>query len=124
MRHYKWNGREWTGGKPDVLPISNGDLIAQNQDNIRFLLATENQTGDGNVSWWNSTDGGESFVKSQELLRRPDANFATSSFIRNAHPDARIIVAERRAGTNNRNMYLLGDNGPVRRKVAARRVQP
>ena len=38
-----------------------------------------------------------------------------SSLIDNAHPDARIIVGEKEEGTDYRKMYLLGDNGPIKR---------
>nr|WP_298894756.1 BNR-4 repeat-containing protein [uncultured Altererythrobacter sp.] len=120
MRHYRWTGSEWVGGKPGVLPISNGAIAAEEPEHVRFVLASQNQTGEGNVSWWESKDGGESFVKTRELLRRPNANFAISSFIRNAHPDAKLIVAERLRGTDRRNMYLLGENGPVVRATSSR----
>lgn len=120
MRHYRWTGSEWVGGKPSILPISNGAIAADNPENVRFLLATQNQTGHGTVSWWESTDGGSSFMRTREWLRRPNANFAISSFIRNAHPDAQIIVAERMRGTDRRNMYLLGDSGPVGRSSSPR----
>ena len=118
MRHYRWTGSEWVGGKPGILPISNGAITADDPEDVRFVLATQNQTGDGTVSWYDSTDGGSSFKKTRELLRRPNANFAISSWIRNAHPDAQIMVAERMRGTDRRNMYLLGENGPVTRPIA------
>ncbi len=40
--------------------------------------------------------------------------------IRNAHPDARIIAAGNNAADKNdfREMYLLGDNGPIKRAKA------
>jgi hypothetical protein len=43
-----------------------------------------------------------------------------TAFIRNAHPDARIIVAgNNRADKDDyREMYLLGDDGPVKRPKA------
>ncbi len=115
MRHYRWTGSEWVGGAPSVLPIANGDIVADSQQNIRFVLASQNQKGGGTVGWWQSTDGGVSFKRTRELLRRPNVSFAISSFIRNAHPDARIMVAERLRGTGRRNMYLLGDSGAVQR---------
>lgn len=117
MRHFRWTGSEWVGGKPGILPISNGVITADDPLNVRFVLASQNQTGDGTVSWWESKDGGSSFKRTRELLRRPNANFAISSWIRNAHPDAQIMVAERLHGTDRRNMYLLGENGPVPRSV-------
>ena len=38
-----------------------------------------------------------------------------SALIDNPHPDARIIVGEKEEGTDFRKMYLLGDNGPIKR---------
>lgn len=115
MRHYRWTGSEWVGGKPSILPISNGAIVAGDPEDVRFVLASQNVEGDGTVSWWASADGGESFTKTRELLRRSSPSFAISSFIRNAHPDAQIMVAERLRGTDRRNMYLLGESGPVQR---------
>lgn len=115
MRHFRWTGSDWVGSKPGVLPIANGAIAADDPMHVRFLLASQNETGEGNVSWWESKDGGSSFKQTRELLRRPNANFAISSFIRNAHPDAQVIVAERLRGTDRRNMYLLGEGGPIRR---------
>jgi len=38
-----------------------------------------------------------------------------STLIDNPHPDARIIVGEKESGTDYRKMYLLGDNGAIKR---------
>lgn len=116
MRHFRWTGEEWVGGHPNTMPIGNGDLEAPTADSVRFLLSSRDSEGDGIVSWWHSNNGGQSFEQGETLLERPNSSFATSAFIRNAHPDARVIVAERPPGTNDRRMYLLGDNGPVRRQ--------
>lgn len=115
MRHYRWTGSEWVGGHSTSLPIANGDLIAHSDQHIRLLLESNDASGDGIVAWWESTDGGRSFARQREILRRPAADFAISSFIRNAHPDARLLVAEIPRGTHNRRMYLLGDGGPLER---------
>ncbi|TRD12113.1 hypothetical protein FGU71_09750 [Erythrobacter insulae] len=120
MRHYRWTGSEWIGGKSTKLPIGNGDLVVDNSDNVRFLLASQNRNGDGMIAWWESDDAGASFTQTRELLVRDRASFAISSFIRNAHPDARVVVAERARGTDDRRMYLLGDNGPVTRSASQR----
>ena len=115
MRHYRWSGEEWVGGKSTSLPVANGDLEVSPDGKIRFLIRWQTPERDGVISWWESKDGGATFEQGQTLLQRPQANFAISSFIRNAHPDARIIVAEIPRDTTSRRMYLLGDNGPVRR---------
>lgn len=115
MRHYRWTGSEWVGGKAGVLPIANGAIRADDPTDVRFVLAS-NDDGEGIVSWWDSKDGGQTFTKTRELLRRSSPSFAISSFIRNAHPDAQIMVAERLRGDDRRNMYLLGENGIVTRR--------
>ncbi len=115
MRHYRWTGTEWVGGKAGVLPIANGAIVANDPEDVSFLLASRSDDGDGIVSWWRSADGGMSFKQTREMLRRPNVSFAISTFIRNAHPDAQIMVAERLAGTDRRNMYLLGESGLVQR---------
>lgn len=38
-----------------------------------------------------------------------------SRFIQNAHPDARLLVAETKGGTDYSRLYLIGDRGPIKR---------
>ena len=118
--YIKWTGSEWVGGDP-VNPQSRldntdsrGDFFITSDDEVTFTLGYEEQ-GDGVIAYWNSVDGGESFTKDKELLRRKNAGWALTSIIDNAHPDARIIVAEKPKGTNWRRIYLLGDSGPIKR---------
>ncbi|WP_395344270.1 hypothetical protein PN836_005750 [Ningiella sp. W23] len=96
------------------------------------------ETGLTSVAWWESNDSGLSFQAGDELLqfgeykvepsersdKRPKSlsnldspGSAASSFIRNAHPDARIIIAEKPEGTDYRRMYLVGDNGAIARRI-------
>lgn len=136
-RYFRWNGQEWVGNFDNGLPIGRGDFLADGQ-NIRFLLSGIDPTIDKTiVRWWESQNGGAAFTPGTELLRfgdysepesknlygdRPKSlsnldspGSAASSFIRNAHPDARIIVAEKPDGTPYRRMYLVGDSGPIPR---------
>ena len=127
------------GNFDNGLPIGRGDFVSV-ENNVSFILSgidpVEEQTI---VRWWNSQDDGNTFNKGDKLLSFKDdwhsapsnANStrpkslsnldspgsAASSFIRNAHPDARIIIAEKAEGTDYRRMYLVGDNGAVPRKV-------
>ena len=73
--------------------------------------------GGDEVAWWHSTDGGQSFAKGEVLIKRERTRFSLTSMIRNPHPNARVIAAgNNRADKNDfREMYLLGDNGPVKR---------
>jgi sugar phosphate isomerase/epimerase len=140
----KWAGNFDNGlpiGRGDFLtPNDSSNNI------VRFLLSGINtSTNKTNVNWWNSINSGMTFVKGQELLKfgdglndnispeaisyegqqqsRPKSlsnldspGSAASSFIHNAHPDARIIIAEKPNGSDYRRMYLVGDNGPIMRK--------
>ncbi|WP_016957775.1 BNR-4 repeat-containing protein [Catenovulum agarivorans] len=141
--YYRWSGTEWIGNTDSGLPIGRGDFIStSNRDglntSIRFLLSgIDPTTGKTAVRWWHSQNGGTTFSQGEQLLtfkedwidappkdnNRPKSlsnldspGSAASSFIRNAHPDARIIIAEKHDATNYRRMYLVGDNGPVVRK--------
>ncbi len=115
MRHFRWTGEEWVGGHATALPIGNGDLLAPSSQHVRYLLDWRTPARDGAISWWESRDGGETFALGETLLQKPAVGFAISAFIRNAHPDARAIVAQYPEGTTSRFMHLVGDNGPIRR---------
>lgn len=67
---------------------------------------------DGNVNDEISASG-----RPKSLSNLDSPGSAASSFILNAHPDARIIIAEKTDGTDYRRMYLVGDNGPISRTI-------
>ncbi|MDQ8198647.1 BNR-4 repeat-containing protein [Pelagicoccus enzymogenes] len=138
-RYFRWDGENWAGNFENGLPIGRGDFLVSGKQ-IRFLLSGVDPSVDRTiVRWWESQDGGASFAPGKELLRfgdyfepesknlygdRPASlsnldspGSAASAFIRNAHPDARIIVAEKPDGTPYRRMYLVGDEGPIRRRT-------
>lgn len=112
--HYRWNGDEWVGGASVSGTEGRGDFKLGSKLDVSYLLAYKEET-DGVIAWWNSADGGASFTKGDELLRRKNSSWAISSIIRNAHPDAQVIVAEKPPGTDFRFMYLLGEGGPIPR---------
>jgi len=118
--HIRWDGESWSDGHKingQESGISRGDFMVSSPDNIRYFLS-DNDGSDGVVAIWTSTDGGESFSKTKELIRRPNASFATTTVIKNSHPDARVIVGERSQSTPDRKIYLLGENGPIQRPLA------
>lgn len=115
LQHFRWDGKTWLHNKLAALPKGNGDLEVKSAKEVSLYLESKTRDDMGEMSRWDSFDGGESFKKGDVLLRRKNANFAISSLIDNAHPDARIIVAEKEKETDFRKMYLLGDNGPVQR---------
>lgn len=118
MRHFRWTGSQWVGGHDAGMPDGRGDIQPVSADKVSFLISSRDKKGFGNVSWWDSVDGGENFKRGKTLFQKKGRNFSTSAFVKNAHPDARIIVAENAPRDSKfRNMYLIGDKGAVKRKV-------
>lgn len=122
--HYRWDGEKWLGGNL-VNPQSRvdgtdtrGDFSLRSPENIQYILGYKDQAGDGVIAYFNSSDGGESFEKGKELLRKENAGWALTAIIDNAHPDAKMIAAAKLPGTNWNKVYLLGDNGPIERSEA------
>ncbi|MGJ8678904.1 BNR-4 repeat-containing protein [Paraglaciecola sp.] len=125
--YYKWTGNEWVGGQPVNTQTrtdntdSRGDFVIKSENEVSFALGYSDKS-DGVIAFWDSKDGGKTFNKGKELLRRKNANWALTSIIENAHPDAQIIVAEKQKGTNWRKIYLVGENGPVKRLKSEAKV--
>lgn len=113
MSYLRWDNTEWVSVQNSGLPIGNGDIELTSNNEVQFYIAAQNSKGTGEVARWDAPVNGNSFQKSRTLLTKPNANFAISTVIENPHPDARLIVAERKRCTDYRKMYLLGDNGPV-----------
>ena len=115
LQHFRWDGQAWIKSKNSDLPRGNGDLEVKSPTELSIYMESETADSVGEISRWDSFDGGASFRKSIVLLRRKNASFIISSLIDNPHPDARLIVAEKKADTDYRKMYLLGDNGAIKR---------
>ncbi|NJB35075.1 BNR-4 repeat-containing protein [Croceivirga sp. JEA036] len=115
MHYFWWNGTQWVQNTNPGMPVGNGDMELTPSNEIQFYLAEQIAGGTGEVALWDGGVNGETFQKTKILLTKPNANFAISALIENPHPDARLIVAERKPGTDYRKMYLLGDNGPIPR---------
>jgi hypothetical protein len=123
--HIKWDGKTWSDGikiNGQKSGISRGDFMFTPDQNIQYFLS-EQDGKDGVISTWTSNDGGKSFVKTKELLRKPKASFATTAIIKNSHPDARVIVGERSSLTPHRKIYLVGENGPIQRRFSDATLQ-
>jgi hypothetical protein len=120
MNHFRWTGQKWTdGGCPD-LPVAVGDIRISSPDEVSLLLAHKDDEGTGVVSWWHSIDGGQRFNKGDVLINRRKTSLKITSMIRNAHPDARVVVAGKKGSSDFCRMYLLGDHGAIQRpKVEA-----
>ncbi|MCC5453272.1 BNR repeat-containing protein [Rheinheimera sp. UJ51] len=117
--HLRWDGNEWLGGSPvngQKSGISRGDFEVTDPNTIRFIIS-DSDGKDGVVAEWLSRDGGDSFIKTRELLRRKNSTFATTAMIKNAHPDAQVIVGQIARDTADRKIFLLGQKGPIQRPL-------
>jgi len=114
--YYRWNGTDWLIGKDNELPIGKGDMFVKSAMKIDALLASRTKDRESLISWWSSDNGGNSFKQGDVVLLSKENGFEVSSFIRNAHPDALMLVAEKAKGTHLRKMYLVGEKGPVIRE--------
>lgn len=115
MHHFRWDGTEWVLNGDSGLPVGNGDIAAGTPSKVSAYLESIDEESFGEVGRWESFDGGATFSKADVLLRRENSRLIISSLIDNAHPDARLVVAEKQPGSDYRKMYLLGDNGPLTR---------
>ncbi|MFY0606502.1 MAG: BNR-4 repeat-containing protein [Cyclobacteriaceae bacterium] len=115
--NYQWNGTEWEGGSTNLPKPGTGEMVIKSPQSISYLLAFVRQ-GAGIVGWWESTDGGRVFSREESLIEQEGKNFKLSHFIRNAHPDAKIIATQQIAGSDFSRIYLLGKNGPIGRPKA------
>jgi len=115
LQHFRWNSQAWIKSKNSDLPRGNGDLEVKSAKEVSIYLESDTNGDVGEISRWDSFNGGESFNKRIVFLRRKNSSFVISSLIDNPHPDARIIVGEKEEGSDYRKMYLLGDSGPIKR---------
>ncbi|GEA09928.1 DUF1961 family protein [Alteromonas sp. KUL49] len=117
-RYFRWDGERWNISEPNQLPVSKGDANVMSDTHTSLLLASKGKNNTHVISWWNTSDGGNTFTQGDEVLSTAKGSFAVSSFIRNAHPDALLIASEKVKGTHLRRMFLVGENGPVQRSTA------
>ncbi len=115
LQLFRWDGQEWLQSENPGLPNGNGDLEVKSTTEVSLYLEHESKGDVGEISRWDSSDAGKSFKKSTVFLSRKNSGFVISSLIDNPHPDARIIVAQKEDGTDFRKMYLIGENGPIKR---------
>ncbi|MCP4644787.1 MAG: hypothetical protein GY851_30375, partial [bacterium] len=116
IRYYRWLGSAWQEpvAVTGQLSSQDGDMIVESPKVVRMLLRQSDASG-GEVSWWNTTDGGLTWEKGTCLVSSPDASYRPSTLVRNGHPDGRMVVSEDPKQEEHiyRKMLLLGDSGPV-----------
>ncbi|RDV25438.1 hypothetical protein DXV75_09035 [Alteromonas aestuariivivens] len=123
---YRWDGQQWVSG-PEPLPVSRGDFKVPSSSTVNMVLAVSDADNTGVVESgskklgvvgnWQSNDGGLTFSRQKVYLSVPGTGFAITSIIRNAHPNAQVLVAGIVPGTDYRKMYLVGEDGPVQRPL-------
>lgn len=122
LRYYRWDGKAWQ--KPVAIGagsrgLNDGDFIVDSPTHVRMILgqATENAH---EIAWWNTTDGGLSWLKDAVAITSKDRGFTPSALIRNAHPDAVVLLSSRSAAEPHlyRRMHLVGARGPLARPAA------
>ncbi|WP_045033608.1 BNR-4 repeat-containing protein [Draconibacterium sediminis] len=117
LKLYQWTGNEWIGGRTNLPEEARGEMNVKSPDSVSCLLG--NDKGEfGEVAWWNSSNGNTAFTKEAVLLKEEGGRFTLSNFIRNAHPDAKIVATQKIEGTDYSRIFLLADKGPIMRKKA------
>lgn len=114
--YYRWTGKKWFSAKTTDLPVATGDIAVSSPDKASLLLAAK-KDGVAELAWWNTIDGGQSFKKGEVLYKRKKTGITTTALIRNAHPDARVIISGNNKG-DYKKMYLIGDKGAIKRLKA------
>lgn len=126
VSYTRWTGEKWTKlSSNGIPPKGEGDLRVNSPTSVSILLPQKTKSM-GEVVWIDSTDGGKSFAKGESVISAKRTSLTISSFIRNAHPDARFIAAGKKASdkTDYRFMYLVGDNGSIKRSKAEAHHRP
>jgi hypothetical protein len=123
VRYYRWDGTAWQKpvavGAPGAR-MHDGDFIVDSPTRVRMLLGQTVGTGH-EIAWWHTTDGGLAWQKGAVLIAAKDRTFSMSAMIRNAHPDAVLLLSSRSAAEPHlyRRMHVVGDRGALERPAAA-----
>ena len=120
MRYRRWTGFEWQAQvivAPEPKKNQDGAFLIKSPKEIRMFLAE--RVGDrGEVGVWKTSNGGLQWEKESSLISSDKSDFIVGVLVRNAHPDAHVVVSEiaPKHDSPGRRMYLFGDHGPVRRE--------
>jgi hypothetical protein len=122
VRYYRWDGKSWQKpvavGAPGAR-MHDGDFIIDSPTQVRMLLAETTDAGN-EIAWWNTTDGGLTWLKRGVFMTSKERSFNLSAIIRNAHPDAVMLLASRSGDQPHlyRQMHLVGAHGALVRPAA------
>lgn len=125
--YWKWQPaqRRWLGptalrveGSHNFAFLPNGNEPEGHTQAIWWSI--ENNESQGKLAYWQSvddesTDVGLTWTRSRVLLEGTH-NMQLSESLRNAHPDARVLVTDRGVDHDMyHRIFLVGDNGPIPR---------
>lgn len=118
--YYQWDADAWMD--PLIIDMgvnfSDADFLIDTEESVKIVSVVRHDNKE-EVCWWNSPDKGDSWEKGRTLISADNAKYVMSALIRNAHPDARFMVAEIPDNPMQvvSKLYLFGDSGPVKRKA-------
>lgn len=120
VRYFRWDGKAWQ--KPVAVgsgAMNDGDFIVDSPLAVRMILGRSHE-GQNETGWWNTTDGGLTWTQGATLIASREMSFIPSTMVRNAHPDAVMLVAESNKALPHlyRRMFLVGAHGPLGRPAA------
>ena len=117
VRYSRWTGSVWTGPTA-IVPdggSQDGDLIVESPTQVRVILASSGSSR-GEVGWWNTADGGQTWSKQPPLLSRTGGGFGIGALVENFIPSGMFIVSEAVSSQHlYKKMMLMGRDGPVKR---------
>ena len=67
LQHFRWDGQEWLQSKNSSLPRGNGDIEVKSTTEFSIYLESETNNDTGEISRWDSFDGGDTFKKAQDF---------------------------------------------------------
>jgi len=119
-RYSRWTGSVWTGPIA-VVPggrSQDGDMIVDSPADVRMILASSDGNT-GEVGWWKTMDGGQTWAKEPPILSRSGGGVAIGALVENFIPEGMVVVSEDASSHHlYRRMLLLGADGPVKRPAA------
>ena len=92
-------------------------MVVEDSGVIRVIMHGNHEGSGGEVAWWRSEDGGESWEKEQTVAESDQIRYHVSALVNDAHPDGQIVFYEidPHSDEENRQLYLWGDSGLVQR---------
>ncbi len=120
VRYSRWTGKAWTmpvavipgGGSAD------GDMVVESPTTVRMIL-TSNNGNTGEVGWWKTADGGQTWAKERPIMAKPGGSYDISALIENFTAEGLVILSEGQPSDYlYKRMMLVGENGPAKRPAA------